>query len=171
MNASSVPKASNRPRTGFGWEASHSETAPESPPILPCSSAIATTAYLANTSRSTCSSSGFTVWKLSTRAEMPNSFSLRAASSMTAVTTPVPRERHAGRHAHHVRFGYAAVEETARRALLELVEQLVTDVAGQEHHARVGSAKPGHLVGESVPHRTIPSSRCAARTSSAVGMR
>ena len=39
-------------------------------------------------------------------------------------------ERHAGSDTHHVRFGYAAVEESSFVVLLELIEQLVTDIPG-----------------------------------------
>ena len=52
----------------------------------------------------------------------------------TSVLTLVEdaQARHPGRHADHVRFGHAAVEETAGRAHLVVLKQAVADVAAQQ---------------------------------------
>ena len=57
---------------------------------------------------------------------------------------PQPRHRHAGRDAHHVLLGDAAIEEAARMLVLELVEQPVADVARQHDDAFVLIAELGH---------------------------
>src|SRR4051812_4130548 len=54
---------------------------------------------------------------------------------------PQPGKRHAGGDTHHVGLGDAAVEKAAWGPLLELVEELVADIAGEQHDARVTAAE------------------------------
>ena len=83
---------------------------------------------------------------------------------------PKVAHRQAGSNAHHVCFGNAAVVEAIREALLERVENSISDIAREEDNALVESGQIFDFTGEGVSHAT-PSFFQAAATSSAVGIR
>src|ERR1700738_67117 len=86
--ASGVPK---RMKFWFGVResVSHSDTAAPNPPISECSSMVTTSLKRSNAPSRKASSSGFTVWKLTTCAEIPCSPSLWAASMTSGSMFPV----------------------------------------------------------------------------------
>src|SRR5258708_18574643 len=76
----------------------------------------------------------------------------------------------AGGNADHVGFRHAAVVETPGTFQLELVEEAVADVAGEENNPVVFLGEPSDFVGKGVSHDTWRISAAAA-SSSAVGTR
>jgi hypothetical protein len=76
----------------------------------------------------------------------------------------------ASSHTDHVRLRHTTVVKAVRELRLELVEEAVADVGGEQDHARVLPGEGEYLICKSVSHRS-PSSFLAASTSVALGTR
>ena len=82
---------------------------------------------------------------------------------------PHATQRQARRYADHVGFGHANVQKSTGELAGKRVEDLVTQIAGQQHDSRIATRRRGEPANERRPHPQT--SARARRRSSSVGGR